>query len=111
MKNWIKNIFKKKQPQSAVVDQPATVNPPGAMGMPSIPPARAEAMLQMIANTQETELACDEVHRLLDQYAELALRGEDAASLLPLVHQHLGMCPDCQEEFDALMRMLHAPAE
>ncbi len=73
-----------------------------------ISPDQAEKMLHMIQNTQEVELSCDEVHELLDQYSEMAVRGEDIASLLPLVHYHLNMCSDCREEYEALSRILHA---
>jgi predicted anti-sigma-YlaC factor YlaD len=48
------------------------------------------------------------VHRLLDQFAEAVLRGEDVARLMPLVQRHLDMCPDCREEFEALLRILKA---
>jgi|MTBAKSStandDraft_2_1061841.scaffolds.fasta_scaffold66084_2 hypothetical protein len=74
----------------------------------NISPDQAEKMLYMIQNTQEIELTCDDVHGLLDQYTEMAIRGEDVASLLPLVHHHLDMCPDCREEYEALSRILHA---
>ena len=73
-----------------------------------ISPDQAEKMLHMIQNTQEVELSCDEVHELLDQYSEMAVRGEDIASLLPLVYYHLDVCPDCREEYEALSRILHA---
>jgi hypothetical protein len=76
-----------------------------------ISPEHARKMLMMIEKTQENELSCDEVHALLDQYAEMALRGEDPAELLPLVHYHLDMCPDCKEEYEALVRILQAPIE
>jgi hypothetical protein len=76
-----------------------------------ISPERAKKMLVMIEKTQENELSCDEVHALLDQYAEMTLRGEDPAELLPLVHYHLDMCPDCKEEYEALVRILQAPIE
>jgi predicted anti-sigma-YlaC factor YlaD len=33
-------------------------------------------------------------------------RGEDTASLMPLVEHHLKMCPDCREEVEALLRIL-----
>jgi hypothetical protein len=62
-----------------------------------------KTMLGMIARTQEQELACDEVHALIDQFAEMNIRGEDPSHLMPLVQQHLGMCPDCREEYDALV--------
>lgn len=77
-------------------------------GMPGLSPTQAKAMVQMIGKTQEVELSCDEVHRLLGQFAEMALRGEDTANLLPLVNQHLETCPDCREEYDALMQILQA---
>ena len=71
-------------------------------------PAQAEKILRMIQKTQENELSCDEVHDLLDQYTEMALRGEEVASLLPLVHFHIEHCPDCREEHEALLRILQA---
>ncbi len=65
-------------------------------------------LMGMVENTDENELACDEVFALLDYYVELELRGEDVARLLPLVKKHLEKCRDCREEYEALMRMLNA---
>jgi hypothetical protein len=65
-------------------------------------------LLDRIERTQEVELVCDEVLALMDQFAEMKLRGEDASEYMPLVQQHLEMCADCQEELDALMRILRA---
>jgi predicted component of type VI protein secretion system len=67
---------------------------------------QVRASLTMIAQTQDQELGCDEVYALLDLFAERVRRGEDAAALMPLVHHHLAMCPDCREEFEALLRSL-----
>lgn len=64
-------------------------------------------LMEQIEHTREVELTCDEVLALMDQFAEMTLRGEDAAQYLPLVQQHLELCADCQEELDALMRILH----
>lgn len=61
-----------------------------------------QKMLTMLSNTQDTELSCDEVYALLDQFTELAAHGEDVAQLMPLVKQHLDMCPDCQDEYKVL---------
>ena len=65
-------------------------------------------LIQMIENTQEVELSCDDVYALLDQYTELANRGGDTKELMPLVDHHIEICPDCREEFDALLRVLKA---
>lgn len=68
---------------------------------PLLPP-----LLRSLADTKERELTCDEVHALLDQFAEAVQRGEDAARLMPLIQEHLDMCPDCREEYEALLQMM-----
>ncbi|MFN7036988.1 MAG: hypothetical protein ACK4SN_11550 [Bellilinea sp.] len=65
-------------------------------------------MAEMIAATQEVELTCDEVFELLDQFTELAVQGEDVAHLMPFVHRHLEMCPECREEYETLRKILEA---
>ena len=65
-------------------------------------------LLRQVRQTQATEIACDEAYRFMDQFAERVARGEDAGRLMPLVRQHLDRCPDCREEFDALLRALDA---
>jgi len=71
-------------------------------------PAAIAKLARDIERTQDVEYSCDDAHRLLDQFAEAVLRGEDVARLMPLVQQHLDLCPDCREEFEALMRILRA---
>ncbi len=60
-------------------------------------------LMQMIDNTCEKEYSCEETFALLDEYIELSLTNKEAAALMPLVKQHIGMCPDCREEFEALL--------
>jgi len=64
---------------------------------------------RQIAATQEVEYACDDVYRLMDQFAEAVLRGDDAAPWMPLIRTHLERCPDCRAEFEALMQALRSP--
>ncbi len=71
-------------------------------------PQVMQKMLGMVERTQVVEYSCDQTHELLDQFAEAVARGQDAAQLMPLVQHHLDMCPDCREEFEALMRILQA---
>jgi len=63
-------------------------------------------MLQSLAMTEEHEISCDEVYAVLDQFAEAVLRGENVLVFMPLVRQHLDMCPDCRAEYEALLNML-----
>ena len=81
-------------------DRPARATPLPAEALPKI--------VRQIEATHEIEYSCDDVLHLLDQFAEAVLRGEDVAGLMPLVQRHLDMCPDCREEFEALMRILRA---
>jgi hypothetical protein len=73
-----------------------------------IPVDKLKAMVRGVARTQETEYSCDDAYRLLDEFAEAVAQGKDAAKLMPLVQQHLDLCPDCREEFEALLRVLRA---
>lgn len=69
-----------------------------------------QKILEMLEKTQEEELTCDEVFALLDQFTEMASRGEDVAQLMPLVKLHLDICGDCREEYEALLNIVKAPA-
>ncbi len=65
-----------------------------------------QKVVGMLSNTRDAELTCDEVFALLDQFAELAARGEDVAQLMPLIQQHLDMCEDCREEYKVLEKIM-----
>lgn len=65
-----------------------------------------QKLLQSLAMTEEHEISCDEVFAVLDQFVEAVRRGENPLIFMPLVRQHLDMCPDCREEYEALLRML-----
>jgi hypothetical protein len=64
--------------------------------------------VELIQTTNEEELDCEEVFRFLDEYSEVALRGNVPKDFLPLVQHHLEMCRDCCEEHEALLRVLEA---
>ncbi len=55
---------------------------------------------------REESCSCEDVFAALDQYAELELRGEDAARLMPLLRKHMDRCHDCGEEHEALLEIL-----
>ena len=70
------------------------------------PDAEMVKMLHGLAMTEENEISCDDVFAVLDEFAEAVRRGENVLLLMPLVRQHLDMCPDCREEYEALLNML-----
>lgn len=97
--NFLKRLFGKEQPHHSTSDE-------AMMRAPD--PELAQKILGMLAITQEEELTCDEVFALLDQFTEMAVRGEDVSSMMPMVEQHLGICSDCREEYEALERIVAA---
>lgn len=74
-------------------------------------PSDMQNLLHRLEKTQEVEYSCDEAHALMDQFAEMVLRGEDAAEMMPLVQHHLEMCPDCAEELEALLAILESTSQ
>ena len=75
-------------------------------GEPEFPEKVVVDLMHRLQNTHEEELSCDEVFALVDEYAEASQRGEDVASLKPLIRRHLDMCRECDEEYQALLQVL-----
>lgn len=70
--------------------------------------ARIKSMINMVDATADSEIACEEAYRLMDEYADMMLRGQDPGALLPQVKHHLDLCMDCREEFEMLLSALRA---
>lgn len=68
-------------------------------------------LIRSLQTTHEEECACDEFHDFIDEYAETNIRGEDAERLMPLVKNHLEICNECCEEYEALLDVLQAAVE
>ena len=66
------------------------------------------AMVEAIFAAHERELDCDGCDAELPHLVELIAAGEDPSLLLPAVQDHLNMCRDCREEFDALLAIVLA---
>lgn len=63
--------------------------------------------LESILRTREHELTCEEVARLLDRYVDQRLAGAvDDSPEMRLVEEHHKICPECQEEYEAIVRAL-----
>jgi hypothetical protein len=62
--------------------------------------------LRVLEETDDEELSCDEIYSKLDEYVEREVDKKDAASLMPLIREHLDLCPDCCEEYEALLEVI-----
>jgi len=99
VKNFIRKLIRRLQ--SIGRAQPASPQPRQSSGpLPTL--------INLLLQTYEDELTCDEFFDLLDQYAEMVQRGENAVALMPLVKRHLDLCGDCKDEYEALLRVLKA---
>jgi hypothetical protein len=67
--------------------------------------------LRVLENVREENASCSEIYSRLDEYVENEVHGEDAARLMPLVHEHLDMCSECCEEYEALLDVLEKTKE
>jgi hypothetical protein len=70
-----------------------------------------KALIREIAEAREVEIGCDECFEQLDRFVEMRLSGMDAARAMPLVQEHLEICGECREEFEALLASLRATEE
>jgi len=55
----------------------------------------------------EEEISCEELYVKLDQYVEREVDKKDAAVLMPVIREHLDVCPECCEEYEALLSVLN----
>ena len=88
----IKNIFQRIQnifkPQDALQDEVIV------------------KFLRILENVRDEEMSCDEMFIRLDEFVETEVQSKDAGKLMPLLREHLDMCPDCDEEYEALLTVL-----
>ena len=71
-----------------------------------IPNETVLGFLRVLESVREEEAPCDEVYARIDQYVEREVDQKDAAQLMPLIREHLDMCSECCEEYEALLDVL-----
>lgn len=102
----LQSLWHRLRGEAPLVPSTGQANP-AAAGAQN-PPQVVQNLMRSVERTLERELACQEVYQLVGQYAEMAAAGEPAEKLMPLVAQHMEMCPDCREEYEALLQVLKA---
>jgi hypothetical protein len=59
-------------------------------------------------NVPEASVGCYECLDQIDRYSEMVLAGKEIPEALRLIETHLKDCPECEEEFQALLTALRA---
>jgi len=63
--------------------------------------------LRVLEREDKEEISCEELYGKLDEYVEREVDKKDAARLMPLMREHLDVCPECCEEYEALLSILN----
>jgi len=58
--------------------------------------------LRVLEQVREDELSCEEIYAKLDEYVEMEVKKEDAAHIMPFIREHLDLCPECWDTYEAL---------
>jgi hypothetical protein len=67
--------------------------------------------LRVLEEARSEELTCDEIYAKLDEYVEHEVETRDAAQFMPFIREHLDLCPDCCEEYEALLDVVKRSEE
>jgi len=67
--------------------------------------------LRVLEEVPAEELTCDEIFIKLDEYVEREVDQRDAARIMPLIREHLDVCPECCEEYETLLRVIEESGE
>ncbi|GAB4460436.1 MAG: hypothetical protein Kow0070_16630 [Anaerolineales bacterium] len=59
--------------------------------------------LRVLENVRKEELSCAEIYSKLDEYVECEIGCKDAAHVMPLIREHLDICQECCDEYEALL--------
>lgn len=62
--------------------------------------------LRVLESVREEDVPCDEIYARIDEYVEMEVDQKDAAQLMPLIREHLDICSECCEEYQALLDVL-----
>lgn len=62
--------------------------------------------LRVLEKAREEDLSCDDLYVRLDEFVEMQVKSKDAGKIMPLIREHLDTCPDCCEQYEALLTIL-----
>ncbi len=67
---------------------------------------RLRTLAEMLQASRPHELTCDEWLDHVAGYLESEIDGRPRLPTASLVEEHLALCPECREEYDALVQAL-----
>jgi hypothetical protein len=68
--------------------------------------------LKILEQVREEDLSCTDMYTRLDEFVEAEVKeGADAEKITPLIHEHLDMCSECCDEYEALLSVVEHTRE
>ena|SRR5215203_582179 len=67
--------------------------------------------LRVLETVDKEEINCDELYTKLDEYVDRQVDKKDAARIMPFMREHLDTCPECCEEYEALLHVIELNAD
>ena len=67
-------------------------------------------IVKMLSLTTDREFNCGECLQHVSEFAECQLVSQPVGEVIAKVEQHLALCPECREEYEALLKILRAGA-
>ena len=68
-------------------------------------------ILRVLEDIPLEEISCGEFYAKLDEYVEREVDKKDAAFLMPVIREHMDLCPECCEEYETLLDILSKSAK
>lgn len=65
-----------------------------------------QRLMHHLVEVETGTLSCRDAFALLDEYVDLCCYKKEAEKLMPLVHDHLELCPDCHTFYATLLSIL-----
>ena len=62
--------------------------------------------LNILEQARRDDLSCTDIYARLDEFVETELQGADVDKISPLLHEHLDICSECCEEYEALLTVV-----
>jgi len=67
--------------------------------------------VNVLEHIEHEELSCADIYTILDEFVENEVKGGDKNKLSPLIHEHLDLCSECCDEYEALLAVVEHTGE
>lgn len=79
---------------------------------PEISDEMVVRFLKILEQVRGEDLSCSDIYARLDEFVETEIReGKDASMIFPLLHEHLDICSECCDEYEALLSIVEHTQE